>query len=626
MNNYKRLPPFKWFCLTNFPFIEADFDALTNYELLCKVVQYLNDVIIKTNELGEQVEVLTNWFENLDVQDEINHKLDEMVESGELQEIISEYLNSTAIFGFDNVSSMQNATNLINGSFAKTLGYYSKNDGGNGLYKIRTITNDDVIDGGKIIAMTNQDLVAELIINDTINIKQYGAKGDGTTDDTTAIQNAVNNFKNVFIPDGTFYITNDIDVNNYPTCIYGNGRKSIIKNRSDNYCFEFAHAQYNEIKNLKLDVEVGGGIKCMPENHESYFKIDNVKIECDNTNKIIVNLKNMHGVDIYNSRIACPELSNSGSTGIKLDNIVNCRIKNNNIMNHNIGILITDGTGTTSEGIEICENLIYRNDKQLITENGATLFYLNLSNNIFDFCTTKGVEIKNTQCLKVSKNFFGINDNDCVPFKLYTTFSAGIYDESIIDNSFVYYTTTPTQAIINIGTSDNTYNVNGCKIKDNTAITYKTFINILHGNGIIENNDINAGITGNKFIDGDYGSFIIKQNYNRGAVQSISCRDTVNITTVTDTITLTNNSYFTYSKMKNICLYLSVANSETSSEILYLMLKDPYGQEYSIGVKSLKGNSQYDTFSIIIPAQFSFKVTWDASKSISVQRQRIIEI
>ena len=31
--NYTNLTPFKWFILENFPFIEASFDALTNYQL-----------------------------------------------------------------------------------------------------------------------------------------------------------------------------------------------------------------------------------------------------------------------------------------------------------------------------------------------------------------------------------------------------------------------------------------------------------------------------------------------------------------------------------------------------------------------------------------------------------------
>lgn len=93
MNNmFNRIPAFKWFVLQNFPFIEEDFDAITNYQLLCKIVEYLNTTIDKTNELGNQVEVLTNWFNNLDVQDEIDNKLDDMAESGQLAEIINEQI------------------------------------------------------------------------------------------------------------------------------------------------------------------------------------------------------------------------------------------------------------------------------------------------------------------------------------------------------------------------------------------------------------------------------------------------------------------------------------------------------------------------------------------------------
>ena len=99
--NFNKLTPFKFFCLTNFPFIEEDFDALTYYELLCKVVGYLNKVIDTTNAVGIQTEELTNafnelksyvdnYFTNLDVQEEINKKLDEMAQDGTLAKIINE--------------------------------------------------------------------------------------------------------------------------------------------------------------------------------------------------------------------------------------------------------------------------------------------------------------------------------------------------------------------------------------------------------------------------------------------------------------------------------------------------------------------------------------------------------
>lgn len=107
MNNfdYKNMTPFKWFVLENFPFIENDFESINNYRLFSKVVEYLNKTIYNMNLTGEQMENVTNamtelqnyvnnYFENLDVQEEINQKLDEMVESGQLEDIIADYLKS----------------------------------------------------------------------------------------------------------------------------------------------------------------------------------------------------------------------------------------------------------------------------------------------------------------------------------------------------------------------------------------------------------------------------------------------------------------------------------------------------------------------------------------------------
>lgn len=196
--DYHKLTPFKWFVLENFPFIEADFDAITNYKLYCKIVEYLNKVIDSQNNVGQEVENLSqafinlqnyvnNYFENLDVQEEINNKLDEMAEQGTLQEIITAYLQIRGLLAFNNVNEMINSTNLVNGSFAVTYGYSELNDGGKSYYKIRNITNEDIVDGTHIIAMSNNQLVAELINSFEINPENFSGAND-----TEKVQNAIN--------------------------------------------------------------------------------------------------------------------------------------------------------------------------------------------------------------------------------------------------------------------------------------------------------------------------------------------------------------------------------------------------------------------------------------------------
>lgn len=225
--------------LTNFPYIEKDFDALTDYELLCLVVKFLNDVIANQNEQNDSItrmyesflalqdyvndtkdeledafnnldNYVRNYFDNLDVQEEINNKLDQMLEDGVLTEIIQQFLQSTAIWGFDTLSDLQQATNLISGSFAKTLGYYTINDGGGCLYKIT-----DTQSQTEYQETLPNNLYATLIIeNDTINFKQLGAKNNDNTYDNKnhllAYQTLCNNLNKqikLIIPNGEWYFS-----------------------------------------------------------------------------------------------------------------------------------------------------------------------------------------------------------------------------------------------------------------------------------------------------------------------------------------------------------------------------------------------------------------------------------
>ena len=101
MSENNIIKKFRYCILQNFPYIEEDFDSSTTYELICKVVEYLNNTITQTNNNTLQVQELTkrfndlkeyidNYFDNLDVQEEIDVKLEEMSKSGELAKLINE--------------------------------------------------------------------------------------------------------------------------------------------------------------------------------------------------------------------------------------------------------------------------------------------------------------------------------------------------------------------------------------------------------------------------------------------------------------------------------------------------------------------------------------------------------
>ena len=264
-----KVQPLKKICMTIGELPTSYLDTMTYYEMLVWFTNFLRDNIIPTvNNNAEAVKELqnlftelqnyvNNYFDNLDVQEEINNKLDKMVEDGTLQEIIADYLNSKAIFGFDTVADMKQATNLINGSYARTLGYHAKNDGGSGLYKIETVTNDDYVDGGSIIAMTDESLIARLIFSSQeVNIKQFGAYGNGINDDSIAINKAIsyaknNNLKLTSPSDNIYLISETLNIDNlnvdfnYST-IKTNKNIDIIKIDTEDY--------YGEIKNITLDL------------------------------------------------------------------------------------------------------------------------------------------------------------------------------------------------------------------------------------------------------------------------------------------------------------------------------------------------------------------------------------
>ena len=135
---------------------------------------------------------------------------------------------------FANVAALRLASGTINGDTALTNGYYTQGDGGEGLY-VWNASGTTADNGGTIIAPTGFSTGRWYlqIVNDTVNVKQFGAYGNGVANDQPAIQAAINWFAagsyfggtggTVYMPVGVYQINSGITINNAFTRLVGAG-------------------------------------------------------------------------------------------------------------------------------------------------------------------------------------------------------------------------------------------------------------------------------------------------------------------------------------------------------------------------------------------------------------------
>ena len=191
--------PFKHMVATLGNLPTAFVDSMSYYECIAWLANYIKTQVIPainnnaeaTAELqAYYVELkgyVDNYFDNLDVQEEINNKLDDMAEAGTLQEIIEAYIKLAAVLVYPTIDDMKEATNLVKGSVAKTLGYYAQGDDGGATYIVT-----DTLDVNAKQETLDNGLYANLITYHELNVNTFGCYGDATHDDTTAFQAAVN--------------------------------------------------------------------------------------------------------------------------------------------------------------------------------------------------------------------------------------------------------------------------------------------------------------------------------------------------------------------------------------------------------------------------------------------------
>lgn len=174
------VPPFVRYCAMLIPTVFDD--SLSYYEALCALSNWVQNNLVEvvnhnaevteeyiqlTNDLKAYVE---NYFENLDVQEEINNKLDEMAESGTLTELINtiQVVNVNHLGIMPNETYTTNLDSIISDLPSGSILYFPK-----GTYTFNTATNVINIDKPLTILGDGEDttIIKNIGSGDVINVK-----------------------------------------------------------------------------------------------------------------------------------------------------------------------------------------------------------------------------------------------------------------------------------------------------------------------------------------------------------------------------------------------------------------------------------------------------------------------
>lgn len=119
LGDYKDLQPFRFWCQKVLPLVYDD--SLSYYELLCKTVDYLNKTMEDVDTLEGDVtnlhkayeqlqDYVNNYFNTLDVQEEINNKLDIMANNGTLNILLQ--MHARMVLPSNDVSGKTDTLNI----------------------------------------------------------------------------------------------------------------------------------------------------------------------------------------------------------------------------------------------------------------------------------------------------------------------------------------------------------------------------------------------------------------------------------------------------------------------------------------------------------------------------------
>lgn len=277
------------------------------------VTQLSKDIVTAYNQLQTWV---NTWFDGLDVQQEINDKLQSMYEDGTLADAIekSDAIPTAVTDYLNSEQGTQNMTNII-------------------VAKLDSMAQDG--------SLTN-----------AVTLELFGAKGDGVTDDTAALKEAIKSGRNIKLLDGKTYGVKLVDelltINN--ATLYSDGQSTIksltkasdtgLSNTGFHQCFYLSGKNFT-IKNVTFDANNEWVERPIDESGDAWNNYINARNNTIGNTKIV----NSENVNLSNVKFL------NGLFSVKISNSSKIKVYECELTKAIAdGLYITDGTTDTIIG------------------------------------------------------------------------------------------------------------------------------------------------------------------------------------------------------------------------------------------------------------------------------------
>lgn len=314
------------------------------------------------------------------------------------------------------------------------------------------------------------------IRNQTVNVFMYGATGDGVTDDTAAIQAAINfcfssgsPFPKLHIPSGNYLVTGELDRSgngNY-TDIVGDGQRNTIITVSG------AASVFNSVLLLANPADIAGRTT-----------VSDLTIDCNNRANYGIDAQSMRSWTLANVEIRNAVVA-GGIGGNWSTDILNNRFSDNPIgwFNKNI---VSNPSATNGSSFKFN----YVVDCPVGFQSDALFNDKSITDNVFDTCVDAGIWIKEgaRKCL-IDDNYF----ESCGTGTGVTVDIAGPSTETIAAPVVLAYNPSTTSATFNGSVDKNyfvtcntsrlvaAYNIGGLSVLGNKVLStesYSSFVEL----------------------------------------------------------------------------------------------------------------------------------------------------